>query len=167
MNLTTPSVTLLSRSACFSPTRVAPVSFAHFQVSEHLRVAQERFCTTVPLFPRLGPLVTAFPTVISTIGALRLPMPNTGSLMDSLPRSTLRLPVYSLAAETAAGYGPIYIAPCLRACLERSVIGSPRFLRSPSCTFAPLSDPGRSGLASPITASRCRPQSEECEVTSI
>jgi hypothetical protein len=28
--------------------------------------------------------------------------------------------------------------------------GSPRFLGNPSCTFAPVSDPGRVGLASPL-----------------
>ena len=97
---------------CGSPARLsAPVSFTHVQVSEHLRVAQERFCTTVPRFPRQGPLETAFPSVISTIGALRLPAPNTELLMDSLPRSTLRLLVYSLAAETHRGVRPCLYRP--------------------------------------------------------
>ena len=73
----------------------------------------------MPLFPRLGPLEAAFPTVISTIGALRLPAPNTRSLMDSLPRPTLRLAVYSLAAETHRGVWPDLFRPVPRGRFER------------------------------------------------
>jgi hypothetical protein len=70
--------------------------------------------------------------------------------MDSLSRSSSCLLVYSLAAETATGYGHIYIALCLRASLGWSLAGSPRFLGNPSCTFAPVSDPGRVRLALPF-----------------
>lgn len=43
--------------------------------------------TTVPRFPRPGPPEAAFPDVISTIRALRLPAPSTRLLMNLLPRS--------------------------------------------------------------------------------
>ena len=48
--------------------------------------------TTVPRFPRPGPPRAAFPDVNSTIRALRLPAPTTGSLMYSLPRSHFASP---------------------------------------------------------------------------
>jgi len=57
--------------------------------------------------PSTGSARTAFPGVISTIRALRLPVPNTGSLIGSLPRPSARLLVRSLTAETSAGPGPV------------------------------------------------------------
>ena len=45
----------------------------------------------VPPFPSTGSARAAFPSVLSTMKALRLPVPNTGSLMDSLARPNSRL----------------------------------------------------------------------------
>ena len=76
--------------------------------------------------------------------ALRLPAPNTKSLMDSLLRSNLRLLVRSPLAKTSRGARP-RLLPGAISYLNWSNAGSPRFLENPSCTFALLSDPGRSG----------------------
>ena len=75
--------------------------------------------------------------------ALRLPAPNTRSLMDSLARSNSALLVRSLAAETSAGPGPVQ-ARYRWLLTSWSNAGSPRFLGNPSHAFAPLYDPGRS-----------------------
>jgi hypothetical protein len=57
---------------------------------------------TVLRFPRPGPPEGAFPAVISTIKALRLPAPNTASLIYSLCRSNFPLHVRSRALEILA-----------------------------------------------------------------
>src|SRR4029077_19580426 len=59
----------------------APVSLTRFQVSKHPPVfLKSDSVTTVPRFPRSGPPAAAFPDVISTIRALRLPASNAGHL---------------------------------------------------------------------------------------
>ncbi len=73
---------------CFSPSWLfAPVSLTRCQVSKHPPCFSKAILyDSAPLFS-VGFARAAFPDVISTIKALRLPVPNTGSLMDSLPRS--------------------------------------------------------------------------------
>ena len=92
-----------------APVRLfAPVSLTRFQVSKHLRVSHERFCCNDASLSSTGSTRAVFPGVISTIKALRLPAPNTKSLMDSLLRSSPCLLVRSRAAETSARAWPIY-----------------------------------------------------------
>ena len=91
-----------------------------------------------------GSARTAFPGVISTTRALRLPAPNTESLIDSLLRPNPRLLVRSPMAKTAKGAWSRSSARC-RQLTDWSNTGPPRFLENPSRTFALLSDPGRSG----------------------
>src|SRR5450631_2396059 len=74
----------------------APVSLTRFQVSKHPPVfLKSDSVTTVLRFPRSGPPEAAFPDVISTIRALRLPASNTGSLMYSFPRSHFSSPSFA------------------------------------------------------------------------
>jgi len=130
--------------------------------------AQERFCTTVPRFPRLGPLEAAFPSVISTIiGALRLPAPNTELLMDSLLRSTLRPLVYSRAAETHRTGMARLLSPRASG---RSRVVAHRISQVPGESFPYLCPalrprPARCGLT--LAATRYSPQLTDAEDTSI
>ena len=88
--------------------------------------------------------------------------------MDSLPRSTASSRgLLPRSRDVPRGSGPFYFAPCLRAFCAWSHTGSLRFLQNPARTFAPLSDPGQSGSASPVAAVRCRPQIAHAEVTNI
>ena len=105
--------------------------------------------TTVPRFPRPGPPRAAFPDVNSTIRALRLPVPTTGPLIYSLPRSNFASPS-SLPRSGDLRAGPAPLTAAAPSAIPKLVdTGSPRFLGNPSHTSAPLSDPGRSELVSP------------------
>ncbi len=61
--------------------------------------------------------------------------------------------------------GPAFKARRRRANRDWSFTVPPRFLGSPSPTFAPLFDPGRSALISPWRSARCCPHSGKYEDT--
>ena len=115
----------------------------------HLRVSQERFCNDGAPLPSTGSARAAFPGVSSTIRALRLPVPNTRSLMDSLPRPN-PCPLRSLPVCQRPPHGP-GPAPARYHWLISvgRYTGSPRFLGNPSYAFAPLFDSGWSDSPRP------------------
>ena len=70
----------------YRPAKKFPIAFiplpATPDVAMSPRVSQERFCNNGAPLPSTGSARAAFPGVISTIRALRLPMPNTESLIS-------------------------------------------------------------------------------------
>lgn len=106
--LTTPSVTRLARNPCCSPAWLsAPDSLTHFWDSRPPPCFSRTTLYNGAPLPSTGSARAAFPGVISTIRALRLPVPNTGSLIVLLSRPSACPQVRSLAAETSAGPGPV------------------------------------------------------------
>ena len=116
----------------------------------------------MPPFPVAGPRRAAFPALVGTMKALRLPDSNSGSLMDSLTRPDADPSVRSAtASDPAARPGPAQ-ARCLWLSLIGRCSGAPRFLDNPSHAFAPLFDPGpsnrthQSALPAPPPSNRKR-----------
>jgi hypothetical protein len=90
-----------------------------------------------------GSARAAFPSLLSTIRALRLPALNAGPLMSFTFPVLTDLPlVRSGAAEIFAPAWP-RSSPVPLAIVGWSNAAPPRFLGNPSHIFAPLSDPGR------------------------
>ena len=77
-----------------------------------LSVCRERFCDRGAPLPSTGSARAAFPSVNSTIKALRLLLPNTASLIDSLRPNPASPLVRFLAAETSARAWPRVSARC-------------------------------------------------------
>jgi hypothetical protein len=70
----------------------APVSLTRFQVSRHPPCFSKATLYYGAPLPSAGSARTAFPSVISTVRALRLPVPTTGSLIYSFPRCNFSPP---------------------------------------------------------------------------
>jgi hypothetical protein len=70
----------------------APVSLTRFQVSKHPQCFSKATLYYGAPLPSAGSARTAFPSVISTVRALRLPAPTTGSLIYSFPRCNFSPP---------------------------------------------------------------------------
>jgi hypothetical protein len=106
----------------------------------------------MPPFPyQLGPLRAVFPSVFSTMKALRRLRRIRDHLLIRSPAPTLassfiprqrRQPQGMATFITPRASGPLRVG---------QLTGAPRFLGNPSCTYAPVSDPGRVGMASPLT----------------
>jgi len=94
-------------------------------------------------FPRPGPRRAAFPSLIGTIRALRLPVPNTDSLMlFASPPQPILSKFAPARRRTPLGPGPVQ-ARYRWLFIGWSTTGAPRFLGNPSRTSAPLWDPGQ------------------------
>ena len=93
-------------------------------------------------------LLSRVPRCHQYYGTLRLPVPTARSLMDSLPGSCVLLQLCS---------GRLEASPASRVLFNQRTngeftqvnTGSRRFLRNPSCTFAPVIDSGRTDFVSP------------------
>jgi hypothetical protein len=114
------------------------------------RVARERVCTTVPRFPRLGPLEQRSPASSVLLRHYDFCSEYGITYGFALPPQLCVSSFIPLQRRQPQGVA-LFISP--RASGPPRVgrfTGSPRFLGNPSCTFAPVSDPGRAGLASPF-----------------
>lgn len=116
------------------------------------------FCAPL-VFPTNGSITTMSPFLVRVLpsgvprcrryyGTLRLPVPTARSLMDSFTGSCVLLPVRSAGFE-AQPDGRVLFSHRTNGNHTQVSTGPRRFLRNPSCTFAPVSDSGRTDLVSP------------------
>ena len=105
-------------------------------------------------------LLSRVPHCHQYYGTLRLPVPTARSLMDSLPGSCVLLPICFAKFEATPGDQVLCSHRTNGNCTQVST-GSRRFLRNPSCTFAPVSDPDRADAASPYRQTSADPISKK------
>ena len=94
-------------------------------------------------------LLSRVPRCHQYYGTLRLPAPTIRSLMDSLPDSSVLLHIRSVWPE-AKPDSRVLFNHRTNGDFTLVSAGPRRFLKNPSCTFAPVSDPGRAENASPF-----------------
>ena len=99
----------------------------------------------------------AFPGVLSIIRALRLPAPNTESLIYSLLRSNRSSPS-SLPCGGELRWARSRSSPVPLANVGWSNTGPPRFLGNPSSYLCPALGPRSVWRASPLRLAQCCPQ---------
>ena len=137
------------------------------------RVSRQWLSLRDASLPSAGSCQAQFPDVLSTVKALRLPVPASPPAYWFRSRGPRQPPPSCLAEalpygrRRRAGQDPWYAGgPTCRQPVAWTVTGSPRFPDDPSRAFAQLQDPGRTDATSPERRRRCCPRVEDREGSS-